>query len=109
MTRLSGRHDPPFCPYHCLGTRTRRFFENAAHGRNTQMETCATEHLGDLHLAHTGTQYLETLYCLAYEIREPIHWLVKPQECIVTFFVDTLHPGANRGSGHEEGFSRLCR
>jgi hypothetical protein len=72
------------------------------------METCATEHLGDLHLTHAGTQYLETLHGVPHKLGEAIHGLTKLQERIGTFFVDTLRPGTDRRSGHEEGLRGLC-
>ena len=46
---------------------------------------------------------------MAYEVGEAIYWLVKLQERMGTFLVDTLHPGTDRGRGQQEGLRRLCR
>ena len=87
--------------------RTRWFLEYAAHGRNTQMEACATEHLGDFDLAHAGTQYLETLYRVAHELRKAVHRLAKLHKRVGPVLVDTLQPGGDGGIGDEKLLCRL--
>ena len=90
-----------------LRSRTGWFLENMAHGRNTQMEAGATEYLGDLDLAHTGTQYLETLDSVAHEFGEAMYGFAKLQKRVGTLFVDTLQPGADGGVGDEKRLRRL--
>ena len=71
------------------------------------MEAGATEYLGDLDLAHTGTQYLETLDGVAHEFGEAIYGFAKLKKRVGTFFVDTLQPGADGGVGDEKRLGSL--
>ena len=71
------------------------------------MQSCPTQRLGNLDLAHAGTQGFQTLHDIPYKVRELIHRLAQLQQGIGALIIDAFHPRCNRGRRDEEGVGRL--
>ncbi len=65
------------------------------------------QHLGDLHLAHTGTERFQLLNAVADEVRELVDGFRKLDERIWTGFIQTTHPIGDRGRCEMEGVGRF--
>ena len=87
----------------------RRFLENPSDCRSSQMNPGSAKCLSDLVFPHTGTECLEPLDHVPYEVRELVDGLTKLYEGIGTLLIDTLHPRCNRGRGQEKGVAGLFK
>ena len=85
----------------------RRFLEDAAYRRHTQMQSSAGKCLCDFDLARAGAKRLKPLHGVANEVGKLVHWVADLQKSIGALIIDTLHPGADRGGCQEKRVSRL--
>ena len=72
-----------------------------------KMQAGPRQHLGDLHLAHTGTERFQLLNAVADEVGELVDGFRQLDERIGTGFIQTTHPRGDRGRCEMEGNGRF--
>jgi hypothetical protein len=63
-----------------------------ADGGDAEMQSGASEHLGDLDLAQACTQSLQALHGVAHEVRKLVDRLTNAQQGCRPFFIEAIHP-----------------
>jgi len=98
---LSRRHD--------VVCRRRREFlvDYPSHGAGREMQSGPAKDVGDFDLTQAGTQGFQSLYRIAYKIRELVGWFGHLDQLVGSTFAQAPVPVSYGGLSDQEGAGRL--